>query len=84
LHAEAQAIDVQIELAHVSYTEGVAAVIPTPESTALAAQATSSALSTSMTAATSSAATAAAISAATSTASSTSLSVDQALTQLAK
>jgi len=76
LHAEAQAIDMQIELANVNYTEG-AARVATSAPAAFAIPATSSALAASMIAATSSA------SAVTSTASSTSISVDQALSQLA-
>ena len=82
LHAEAQAIDMQIQLARVSYSGGVAVTASAPESTALTAQATSSALSTSMVASTSSLPAAVANSATSSTATSTSISVDQALTQL--
>ena len=86
LHAEAQAIDMQIQLAQVNYTEGVAA----PASTMAAAAATSSALSTSMTAATPkpSAMSVAGVSsssaplATSSAATTTSISIDAALTKL--
>lgn len=86
LHAEAQAIDMQIQLAQVNYTEGVVA----RASTVSVEQATSSALSTPLTAASPSlSATAAvlessssALMATSSTVSSTSISVDQALKQL--
>jgi len=76
LHAEAQAIDMQIELAKVAYTEGVTTVAVSGF-VASAKPATSSSLTASITAATSS------ISAvSSSTATSTSISVDQALSQL--
>lgn len=86
LNAEAQAIDVQIQLAHVSYAEGAPKVAPAVGSTPFAAAATSSALSTSMTAVTSSVAAvaSAATSATSSAATSTTVSVDQALLQLTR
>lgn len=81
LHAEAQAIDMQIELANVNYPESSVA----PQSTAFAAAATSSDLSTSMMAATSSASAVAAMQSSTaSSTSSSTVSVDQALEQLSK
>ncbi len=83
LHAEAQAIDVQIQLAHVSYVEGSTSSIPA--AAPFATPSLRTALTTSMAATSTASTSATAVSAsASTTATSTPITVDQALNQLEK